>query len=97
MSFEYDEKGKYFTDFIKKEARLTQIQTQTHRIEGYVHIRIDARLSDEINQDRLFLAVTNAQIFDLQGEFIGTSEFLAVNRAHIIWLMPVEDPREKPE
>ena len=90
MVLEYDEKGKFYTDIIKKEVVFAQIHTPANRIMGYIHIRIGDRLSDEINQDRLFLAVTGAEIFDLAGELLYTSEFLAVNRQHIIWLMPVE-------
>ena len=90
MVLEYDEKGKFYTDIIKKEVVFAQIHTPANRIMGYIHIRIGDRLSDEINQDRLFLAVTGAEIFDLAGELLYTSDFLAVNRQQIIWLMPVE-------
>ena len=93
MVLEYDEKGKFYTDIIKKEVVFAQIHTPANRIMGYIHIRIGDRLSDEINQDRLFLAVTGAEIFDLAGELLYTSDFLAVNRQHIIWLMPVEDQK----
>ena len=97
MVLEYDEKGKYFTDIIKKEVVLAQIQTPVHRIQGYVHIRIGERLSDELNQEKSFLAVTDAIISNLQGELLFTSGFLVVNRAHIVWLMPIQEQKEKTE
>jgi hypothetical protein len=96
MALEYDEKGKFYTDVIKKEVVLTQLQTPTFRIRGYVHVREGERLSDEINRDILFIAVTHAEIYDLAGEQLYTSEFLAVNREQIVWLMPVEDSESTP-
>ena len=91
MAIEFDEKGKYFTEVISKHVVLTHIQTQTYRIQGYVHVRKDERLSDEINSTNSFLAVTNAEIYDPAGEIIYTNDFLIVNRAHIVWLMPIEE------
>ena len=97
MATEFDEKGKFFTDVITKQVVQSQIQTMTHRIRGYVHVRKGDRLSDEINQNILFLAITNAEIFTLEGEFVYTSEFLAVNRDHIVWLMPIAEHQDRPE
>ena len=97
MGVEYDEKGKFFTEFVSKDAIYSHIQTPDHLIKGYVHVRKDERLSDEINRANDFLAVTNAEIFDLDGEIIGTCEFLVVNRKHIIWLMPIDEHENKAE
>jgi hypothetical protein len=97
MVLEFDEKGKFYTDVITKDVVLCQIQTMTHRIRGYVHVRKGERLSDEINQANLFLAVTNAEIFSLEGEIVYNSDFLAINREHIVWLMPKEQHQDKPE
>ncbi len=91
MAIEFDEKGKYFTEVISKHVVLTHIQTQTYHIQGYVHVRKDERLSDEINSTNSFLAVTNAEIYNAEGEIIYTNDFLIVNRAHIVWLMPIEE------
>ena len=95
MAIEYDEKGKFFTDVVSKEVIRSDIQTVTHTIRGNVHVRKGDRLSDEINQPNLFLPVTNAEIYSLHGEMLYTSDFLVVNREHIIWLMPVEDPADQ--
>ena len=91
MVVEYDEKGKFFTDVITKDLILTHIQTHTHRIRGYVHVRKGDRLSDEINCDNTFLAVTNAEIYNLDGVILHTSEFLAINRGQIVWVMPIDE------
>jgi hypothetical protein len=97
MVIEFDEKGKYFTEVISKNVILSHIQTQTYHIRGYVHVRKDERLSDEINGDYNFLAVTSAEIYNSEGEILYTSDFLVVNRAHIVWLMPIEEDQQKPE
>jgi fructose-1-phosphate kinase PfkB-like protein len=97
MEIEYDEKGKFFTDVISKEVIRSEIQTETHHIRGNVHVRKGDRLSDEINQPNLFLPVTNAEIFNRDGLKLWTSDFLVVNREHIIWLMPVEEHRDAEE
>ncbi len=97
MSIEYDEKGKFFTDVVSKEVVRSDIQTVNHHIRCDIHVRRGERLSDEINQPSLFLPVTNAEIYTTDGEILYTSDFLAVNRQHIIWLMPIEEPSRKTE
>ncbi|OGO11029.1 MAG: hypothetical protein A2029_10450 [Chloroflexi bacterium RBG_19FT_COMBO_47_9] len=97
MVLEFDEKGKFYTEFISKDIILSRIQTITHRIQGYVHVRKDERLSDEINHAKFFLAVTDAEIYSPEGEILYTSDFLAINREQIVWLMPIEERQVKPE
>jgi len=97
MVLEFDEKGKFFTEVIAKETVLSHIQTITHRIQGCVHVRKGGRLSDELNNANLFLAVTDAEIYNLEGELLYTSNFLAINREHIVWLMPLDESQDKPE
>ncbi len=91
MGVEYDEKGKYFTEFISKDAVFSHIQMQDHYIRGYVHVRRDERLSDEINKENHFIAVTKAEICDQDGEIRFSCDFLAVNRNQIVWLMPINE------
>ena len=95
MVVEFDEKGKFFTDVIAKDVIRSQIQTREQTILGYVHVRKGDRLSDEINQPSIFLAVTDAEVYNLEGELLHTSDFLAVNREQIVWLMPVEKRKSR--
>lgn len=95
MIVEYDEKGKYYTDVISKDVVFSRIQTHFNQIHGFVHVRKGERLSDEINEANPFLAVTHAEICNLQGEALYKSKFLLVNRSHIIWLMPIDESFEK--
>jgi hypothetical protein len=97
MVVEYDEKGKFFTDVIVKDVIRSHIQTQEHTILGNVHVRKGERLSDGINQPDIFLAVTDVEIYNQEGEKIYASDFLAVNREHIVWLMPIEEREDGQE
>ena len=94
MDIEIDEKGKYFTEVVSKDLIHSHIQTQTTHIRGNVHVRKGERLSDEINSINGFLAVTSAEIYSAEGEMLYTSDFLLINRAHIVWLMPIEQTKK---
>ena len=91
MTLEFNEKGKYFTDIISKFAVPVIIQTSMHRIEGFVHVRRDGRLKDELDISETFLAVTNARILGSDGSLVYQTEFMSVSRAQIIWVSPSED------
>ncbi len=91
MTIEYDDKGKYFTEVVSKIAIPTLVQTTQHLIRGNVHVRRDERLKDELDRDELFLAMTNASILGTDGQVIHQVRFLAVRRAQIVWVMPLED------
>ncbi len=91
MTIEYDDKGKYFTEIVSKIAIPTLVQTTQHLIRGNVHVRRDERLKDELDRDELFLAMTNASILGTEGQVLHQVRFLAVRRAQIVWVMPLED------
>ena len=91
MSVRYDDKGKYFTDVITKDRVPSIIQTLVSRIQGNLHVQIDERVKDELNRHEQFLAITDAIIFNLQGQKIYDAEFMLINRDHIIWIVPDEE------
>ena len=91
MSLEFNEKGKYFTDIISKVAVPAVIQTVMHRIEGSVHIRLEGRVKDELDRNELFLAVTNAKVFGLDGAMLYETDFMTVSRTQIVWVIPSDD------
>ena len=62
MTYEYDEKGKLFTNVVNKRSMAATLQTTTHLIRGFIHIRQDERVKDELDRDELFLAVTDAVV-----------------------------------
>ena len=95
MGFEYDDKGKIYTDIIPKMAVSALVQTTTHLIRGNVHVRRGERVKDELDRDELFLAITEANIIGPGGEVLQQVPFLAVRRAQIIWVAPEEDSTQE--
>jgi hypothetical protein len=96
MGIYFDEKGKFFTDVVSKEAVMVTVQTLTQRIHGRIHIRSGERLKDEINHAELFLAITDATILDDAGKPLYHGEFMAINREHIIWILPDDQLAKEP-
>ncbi|MBI5964867.1 MAG: hypothetical protein HY863_15420 [Chloroflexi bacterium] len=94
MSIEYDEKGKFYTDIITKQPVSVVIQTSLHLIRGFVHVRQGERLKNELENDEVFLAVTNASVVGADEKVLFAVPFMAVRRSQIVWVMPLE---EKPE
>lgn len=90
MTVRYDDKGKYFTDIITKDRVPSKIQTLVNQIHGNLHVKIDERVKDELNRNEQFLAITSANVYDLQGKKIYDAEFMLINRDHVIWVVPDE-------
>ncbi len=88
MSFEVDEKGKIFTEVVTKKPLPAIVQTATHLIRGNIHIHPDERLKDELDRDEPFLAITEARVLGADGEPVYHTDFLAVQRSQIVWVMP---------
>jgi len=94
----FNEKGKYFTQVISKDAVPSVIQISSHRIEGTIYVRQGDRVKDELDRaEETFLAVTDATVYSTDGSVVIKSDFLAVNRQHILWLAPQAPPHEHPE
>lgn len=92
MLTHFDDKGKIFTQVISKKPVSVIIQTTTHQIKGMVYIRPDDRLKNTLdNNTEAYLAVTDATIISQTGEAVFVTGFIAVNRSHIIWILPEED------
>jgi len=87
----FEDQHKIFTNVVTKKPMEVIIQTTDHKITGNVHIRPDHRLTDEINTDEPFLAVTEAKIYSASGEVIFNTQFLAVGRSQIIWIIPKQE------
>jgi hypothetical protein len=71
------------------------IQTTSHMLRGLVHVLRDQRLKDELDLDQPFIAVTDANILDGDGQILFHAPFLAVRRSQIVWIMPVEEAEKK--
>lgn len=94
MSLHYDEKGKFFTDYVSKESIQAVIQTTTNRIEGNLYLRSGERVSDMLNRSEKFIAVTDSVIFGPEGNELYKCDFLAINLDLVVWLLPTEEPSQ---
>ena len=93
MTIEYDEKGKFYTDVVKKLPMSVVIQTAIHLVRGSVHVREGERLKNELERDDMFVAVTNATVYNADDKVLFTAPFMALQRAQIIWIMPVDEEK----
>jgi hypothetical protein len=57
-------------------------------MRGYIHVRRDQRIKDELDLDDRFIAVTDVSILGEDGQVLYQAPFLAINRAQIIWVLP---------
>ena len=88
MTIEYDEKGKFYTDIVKKLPVSSVIQTATHLVRGLVHVRQGERLKNELERDERFIAVTNATVHGVDDQILFSAPFLAIQCTQIVWIMP---------
>lgn len=88
MIIEYDDKGKRFTDIVTKKPVYATVQTTRHLMRGYIHVRRDQRIKDELDLDDRFIAVTDVSILAEDGQVLYQAPFLAINRSQIIWVLP---------
>jgi len=92
MTIRVDAKGKTYTDIIHKEDLPVLIQTDTNLIHGHIFVRSGLRLKDDLNgAGEQFIAVTAAEVYNAAGQVLVRSEFLTVNKAHIVWIRPDEE------
>jgi hypothetical protein len=91
MTFEFDEKGKIFTDVVSKITIPAAVQTTTHLIHGQIHVRRDQRIKDELDLNENFLALTDVSVMGPDGQTLFHAPFLAIRRSHIIWVLPEQD------
>ena len=88
MTIDYDDKGKRFTDIVTKRPVYATVQTTSHLLRGYIHVRRDQRIKDELDQDDQFIAMTDVSILGSDGKVMFQAPFLAINRSQIVWVLP---------
>ena len=66
------------------------ILTSTYRVKGYVDLLPGARITDYMAEARDFIAVTNAEVWELQvgGRQVLSAPFINVSREHIEIILP---------
>jgi hypothetical protein len=73
----------------EQRTRVT-ILTSSFRVKGYIELLPGARVTDYMREAREFIAVTDAEVWDLQlgGRLIVSAPFLDVSRSHIQIITP---------
>ena len=66
------------------------ILTSTYRVKGYIDLLPGARVTDFMAEARDFIAVTSAEVWELQpgGRQVASAPFLNVSRQHIEIIVP---------
>lgn len=64
------------------------ILTGTYRIKGYIELLPGARVTDYLEESKAFIAVTDAEVWDLNNRHILNAPFLNVSRDHIQIVTP---------
>src|SRR4029453_15848076 len=91
-----DERGKLFTERAHRRRVEVKIMTLQGEVHGYVHVTHEQRVKDLLNnRDEQFLAASDATIRgrgSLESQHI---EFMALNKQHIVLLIPTGEDRLK--
>jgi hypothetical protein len=64
------------------------ILTRSYRIKGYIHLLPGARITDFLVDSKDFLAVTDAEVWEIAGRQVLTAPFVNVSREHIELVTP---------
>lgn len=66
------------------------ILTGTYRVKGYISLLPGARVTDYLVESKDFIAVTNAEVWELGNRHVLNAPFINVSRNHIQVVMPGE-------
>ncbi|MCX7135900.1 MAG: hypothetical protein NTW47_04400 [Proteobacteria bacterium] len=64
------------------------ILTDTYRIKGNIELLPGARITDYMTEAKEFIAVTDAEVWEVVGRQVFTAPFVNVNRDHIQIISP---------
>jgi len=64
------------------------ILTINHRIKGNISLYSNVRLTDYVVEAKPFIAVTDAEVMDINGKLIFNASFLNVQKDHIEIIVP---------
>ncbi len=71
----------------QNKTRVT-ILTGTYRIKGNIDLLPGARVTDYMAEAKGFIAVTNAEVWEVVGRQVFTAPFVNVNKDHIHIISP---------
>jgi len=91
MNYQLDQLGKYFTEHIHKQLVPIMALVQGTVVSGNMHLLPNNRVKDELNNGERFIAITEAQVHDVQScALLYEGAVLLLNKDHITWLIPKE-------
>jgi uncharacterized protein DUF6812 len=64
------------------------ILTGTYRVKGYIHLLPGARVTDYLTESKDFIAVTDAEVWELGNRHILNAPFINLSRDHIQIVIP---------
>ncbi len=67
---------------------MVTILTATYRIKGYIDLLPGARVTDFMTEAKSFIAVTDAEVWEIVGRQVFTAPFIDVNRDHVQIIAP---------
>ena len=77
---------------MKNQEGKTQVTifTSSYRVRGFIDLLPGARITDFMTEARDFIAVTSAEVWELQpgGRQVAAAPFLNVSREHIEIILP---------
>ena len=92
-----DQKGKIFTERIRKDHVEVEIVTTRGRVHGSVHLMHAQRVKDLLNSpNEQFLAVTDATMGEVGDTSAPRYEFITINKRYIITVIPINEARTPP-
>jgi hypothetical protein len=71
----------------ENKTKLT-ILTGTYRIKGHVELTPGARVTDYLVESKEFIAITDAEVWEIAGRHVMNTPFLNVSRNHIQVVIP---------
>lgn len=64
--------------------------TTTYMVHGFVSLVPGARLTDWLRESGEFIAITDAEVWRLDGSPVLRTKFLDINRDHLEMIMPMD-------
>lgn len=71
----------------ESKTRVT-ILTANYRVKGNINLLPGARVTDYMTEAKGFIAVTDAEVWEVVGRLVFTAPFINVNRDHIQIIAP---------
>jgi len=67
---------------VENKTKVT-ILTGTYRIKGHIELTLGARVTDYLVESKEFIAVTDAEVWEIAGRHVMNTPFLNVSRHHV--------------